>query len=93
MAAHHAVECLPTMAWNTQLVSRASPFLRTAAAGSAPIALEALGPIGLLYAIEDEIRGADSETRRAVRQQKSRPVLETLEPWLRAKLSTISQKS
>lgn len=49
--------------------------------------------IKLLYAIEAEIRGADSESRRAVRQQKSRPVLEALEPWLRAKLATISRKS
>src|SRR5829696_1855273 len=31
--------------------------------------------------------------RCRVRQQKSRPVLEALEPWLRAKLGLISQKS
>ena len=68
-------------------------FYELAAAGSAPIALEALERIKLLYAIEAEIRGADSESRRAVRQQKSRPVLEALEPWLRAKLATISRKS
>ena len=55
--------------------------------------MEALERIKLLYAIEAEIRGADSESRRAVRQQKSRPVLEALEPWLRAKLATISRKS
>ena len=31
--------------------------------------------------------------RHVVRQQKSRPLIDTLEPWLRTKLGLISQKS
>ena len=46
-----------------------------------------------LYAIESEIRGRTAEERRAVRQEKSRPIIEALEPWLRAKLGLISQKT
>jgi transposase len=40
-----------------------------------------------------DIRGRGADERRAVRQQKSRPLVDALEPWLRAKLGLISQKS
>ncbi len=63
------------------------------ASGAAPIATEALTRIAALYRIESEIRGRSAEERRTVRQQRSRPVVETLEPWLREKLSLVSQKS
>ena len=33
------------------------------------------------------------EERRAVRQERSRPIVAALEPWLRAKLALISKKS
>jgi Transposase IS66 family len=36
---------------------------------------------------------AAADERRTVRKQKSRPLVDTLEPWLRAKLGLISQKS
>ena len=39
--------------------------------------------IAELYRIEDEIRGRSADERRAVRQQKSRPIVDALEPWLR----------
>ena len=68
-------------------------FYELAAAGPAPIASEALERIKTLYAVEAEIRGQDPQTRRAARQETSRPVIEDLEPWLRAKLATISQKT
>jgi transposase len=68
-------------------------FYDLAAAGPAPIASEALARIAGLYAIEKEIRGRDAEERRAVRQDRSRPIVEDLEPWLRAKLALISQKT
>jgi transposase len=68
-------------------------FYELAAAGPAPIASEALERIKALYAIEAEIRGQDSEARRAARQEKIKPVVEDMEPWLRAKLETISQKT
>ena len=68
-------------------------FYELAAAGPAPIASETLQRIARLYAIESEIRGRSAEERRAARQEKSRPVVDDLEPWLRAKLALISQKS
>ena len=43
--------------------------------------------------IEGEIRGRSAEERRAARQERSRPLVEALEPWLRAKLPLISQKT
>jgi len=69
------------------------PFYELAAAGPAPIASEALERIAGLYAIEKEIRGRSAEERRAVRQDKSRPIIDDLEPWLKAKLALISQKT
>lgn len=68
-------------------------FYELAAAGPAPIASEALIRIGKLYEIESDIRGRSAEQRRAVRKEKSKPILDELEPWLRAKLDLISQKT
>ncbi|WP_040622176.1 IS66 family transposase, partial [Rhodovulum sp. PH10] len=68
-------------------------FYELAAAGAAPIASEALDRIARLYAVEAEIRGRPAEERRAVRQQKSRPIVADLEPWLREKLALISRKT
>ena len=67
-------------------------FYELAATGPAPIASEALQHIGELYAVEADIRGRPADKRRAERQARSRLVIEELEPWLRAKLETISQK-
>jgi transposase len=68
-------------------------FYELAAAGPAPIAAEALERIAGLYAVENDIRGRSAEERRAVRQERSRPIIDDLEAWLRAKLALISQKS
>jgi len=67
-------------------------FYELATAGPAPIASEALMHIAAFYAIEKEIRGRSPEERRLVRQQKSRPLADAFEAWLRAKLCLISQK-
>jgi transposase len=67
-------------------------FYELATPGPAPIATEALEHIARIYAIEKDIRGRDVDERRGVRQQKSRPLVDAFEPWLRAKLATISQK-
>ena len=69
------------------------PFYELTASGPAPIASEALERIAGLYAIEKEIRGLSADERRAVRQVKSRPILDDLEPWLRTKLALISKKT
>jgi transposase len=67
-------------------------FYELAAAGPAPIASEALTRIGALYVVEAEIRGRSADERRTVRHERSRPVIAAMEPWLRARLETISQK-
>jgi len=68
-------------------------FYELAETGPAPIAKEALARIAELYRIEGEIHGRSAEERRAVRQARSRPIVEALAPWLRAKLAIVSQKS
>lgn len=68
-------------------------FYELAAAGPAPIASEALECIAKLYAVETECRGRSADERRARRLEKSRPIIDNLEPWLRAKLGLISQKT
>ena len=68
-------------------------FYELAAADAAPIATEALTRIAALYTIEADIRGAHPDHRRTIRQDRSRPIVASLEPWLREKLATISQKT
>jgi transposase len=65
-------------------------FFELAAAGPAPIASEALGRIA---GVESDIRGRSADERQTVRQDQSRPIIDELEPWLRAKLALISQKT
>src|SRR5689334_1477533 len=48
----------------------------------APTATEALKRIAEIYAIEGEIRGNGADARRAVRQQKTKPLAEALRAWL-----------
>jgi transposase len=67
-------------------------FYELATPGPAPIAREALKHIAEFYAIEKDIRGRSAEARRIIRQQKSRPLADTFEQWLRTKLGLISQK-
>jgi transposase len=68
-------------------------FYELAVADPAPIASETLKRIAELYTVETECRGRSADERRALRQQKSRPILDDLEPWLRTKLGLISQKT
>jgi transposase len=67
-------------------------FYDLAIPGPAPIASEALKRIAEFYAIEKDIRGRSAEERLLIRQQKSRPLADTFEQWLRSKLALISQK-
>lgn len=59
----------------------------------APIAEEALRRIARLYAIEAGIRGCTAAERRAVRQERSRPVVEALKQWFELQLGRLSAKS
>ncbi|MGB7037901.1 MAG: IS66 family transposase, partial [Xanthobacteraceae bacterium] len=68
-------------------------FYELAAAGPAPIASEALERIAGLYNVEKDVRGRSADERRTVRQDRSRPIIDDLERWLRAKLALISQKT
>jgi hypothetical protein len=54
---------------------------------------EALRRIGELYAIEAQIRGRPPNEREQVRQAQSRPLLDSLEIWLRQRLLTLSTQS
>src|SRR5687768_3406705 len=62
-------------------------------ATGSPLAEEALRRIGELYRIEAEIRGHPAEERRAVRQERSRPLVEVLHGWLAAQLERVSARS
>src|SRR3954453_14685057 len=62
-------------------------------ATGSPLAEEALRRIGDLYAIEAEIRGRPAEELRAVRQERSRPLVNGLHAWLTAQLARVSGKS
>ena len=43
-----------------------------------------------LYGVETDIRGRSAKARRAIRQERSRPVIDAMEPWLRTRLNTFS---
>ena len=62
-------------------------------AHSSPVAREALARIGVLYGIEEQIRGKPPNERRAVRQAQSKPLLDSLRQWFEATLSKLSRKS
>ena len=59
----------------------------------APIAAEVLQRIAELYRIEAEIRGEEADARRAVRQQKSKPLIEALKSWLEEMLPQLPSGS
>jgi hypothetical protein len=54
---------------------------------------EALEHIAALYSVEKDIRRGADERRGPSGSKKSQPLVDALEPWLRAKLGLISQKS
>ncbi len=58
-----------------------------------PICEEMIARIAQLYAIEKEIRGKAPDTRKAVRQKLSKPIVDALRPWLEARLQELSSAS
>jgi hypothetical protein len=62
-------------------------------ATGSPLAEEALRRIGELYAVEAEVRGRPPDKRRAIRQERSKALVETLYAWLTAQLARVSGKS
>lgn len=68
-------------------------FFKLAKVQKAPMAIEAVGRIDALFAIEREINGAPAAVRLAVRQERSRPLVADLERWMRACRDKLSGKS
>ena len=62
-------------------------------AHKSPVAQEALRRIGDLYAVEADIRGKHPAERRRMRNERSRPLLESLKQWLEQTLVKLSKKS
>lgn len=62
-------------------------------ADDSPVATEVLRRIAMLYAVEDEVRGAPAEQRRAVRQERSRAIVDDLRHYLDARNRQVSAKS
>ena len=58
-----------------------------------PLAAEVLVRVRTLYAIEAEIRGHPAEHRHAVRQERSRPIVEALHGWLQDQVKRVSGPS
>lgn len=57
--------------------------------GHAPIAVEMLKRIAALYEIEADIRGRSADERRAVRQEKSAPLVAALFAWVEERLTRL----
>src|SRR5882757_415578 len=58
-----------------------------------PIALEAVRRLDTLFEIERAINGHGADERRAVRQEKSKPLLEDIHAWLLRERETLSRSS
>ncbi len=68
-------------------------FIELAKGKTAPIATETLQRIAALYAIEAEVRGKPPDTRRATRQERSRPLVDNLFVWLSVQLARLPGSS
>jgi Transposase and inactivated derivatives len=68
-------------------------FYELAELRKAPVALEAVRRIDALFTIEREINGQSPNRRRAVRQERSKPLVDVLEKWLREERGKLSSKS
>ena len=62
-------------------------------ATASPIAAEVLRRIGELYAIEQDVRGQSVDQRQRVRSIRSRPLVDTMKPWLESQLSRVPGRS
>jgi transposase len=75
------------------LGARAPQVLRLDQAHASPLAKEAIQRIAELYAIESEIRGRSPDERRAARQARSQPLLDSMRTWFESRLPELSRKS
>jgi transposase len=58
-----------------------------------PVALEAVQRIDAIFEIEREINGANAETRRAVRQEEAKPLVDALHAWMKEQRVRVSGKT
>jgi len=68
-------------------------FFDLARINKAPIASEAVARIDALFAIEREINGLAPQQRVGVRTERSRPLVVSLEAWLREQRAKVSKNS
>ena len=68
-------------------------FFELAELQKAPVAIEAVKRIDELFAIEREINGKPPDERLSVRRERSRPLVEALEIWLRGERKKLSSKA
>src|SRR2546428_69347 len=66
-------------------------FFVLADLGKSPLALEAVRRIDEVFAIEREINGIAAEQRRAVREERIRPLIGELEGWMRTERARLSR--
>jgi transposase len=67
-------------------------FFEQAASGTSPVATDVLARTAQLYAVEADIRGQSADARRAVRQERSRVIIDDLRRVLDMRLGQISRK-
>jgi transposase len=67
-------------------------FFELARLRKMPIAIEAVRRIDELFAIEREINGQPPDRRLAVRRERSRPLVDSFETWLRGERKKLSSK-
>ena len=67
-------------------------FYEIAKADGSPIALEAVRRIAEIYALEGQVRGMLPAERLALRQQSSRPLVDSLRTWLAGQLPRLSAR-
>jgi transposase len=68
-------------------------FFDLARLSKAPIAAEAVKRVDVLFAIEREINGLPAQERLRVRQERSRPLIDELEVWLREQRAKLSRNN
>lgn len=68
-------------------------FFELAELQKAPLAIEAVRRIDALFTIEREINGLLPDERRAVRQERSKPLVDAYEKWLREERRKLSSKN
>src|SRR5207245_10036521 len=68
-------------------------FYNAIQAQAPPLAKEAIQRIGEMYAIESKIRGRSPDERRAARQARSQPLLDSMRAWFERRLPELSRKS